>query len=174
MDSKPKDTLKTKDAIKQLQNEVRNLQVMIASIGAGSLSEQIPPPTEVGGVTVQYSINYKHDGDKSKPIKERGRTISASDIARTSDTAVAELGYALSSQQKVALLRTLLHGGTVGAAELGASTQLSTGSLYHHLRDLMHAGLVLQSARNQYELTARGGRVLLLMLSIASERGLGQ
>ncbi len=85
------------------------------------------------------------------------------------DEAAAILGYALSSPQKIALLRALLGHESESAAALGAAANLSTGSLYHHLRDLMHAGLIAQAGRNQYHMTPRGQRVLLLLLALASK-----
>ena len=90
-------------------------------------------------------------------------------LAGVTDDAAAALGYALSSPQKVALLRALLGSETESAAALGETAQLSTGSLYHHLHDLMHTGLIGQSARNRYVLTDRGRRVLLVVLALAAQ-----
>lgn len=176
METKPKDSQKTKEAIKVLQQEVRQLHALVlaqSNIVPGS------PPVEAseaidGNTSVQYSLHYKSGVAGVRPVKERARSISQALVDGTSDAAAAEVGYGLSSPQKISLLRTLLVRGAEGASALGVASELSTGSLYHHLRDLMHSGLVAQSARNRYELTSRGTRALLLILAISSERELGK
>lgn len=83
------------------------------------------------------------------------------------DTAqVAKLGYAFSSLPKVALVRMLLQNGEQTAAQLGAGAGLTTGSLYHHLRELVHAEVIYQSSRNRYALTDLGRRTVLVLLAL--------
>ena len=119
-----------------------------------------------GGVT--YSIHRLAAGDGDTAFKTGTVTVSAGQLQAATDEAAALLGYALSSPQKVSLLRALLGPPSESAAALGAAAQLSTGSLYHHLRDLMHAGLIAQEGRNRYAITPRGQRVLLLLLALAA------
>jgi hypothetical protein len=83
------------------------------------------------------------------------------------DTAqVAKLGYAFSSVPKVALIRMLLEYGEQTAAQLGEGAGLTTGSLYHHLRELVHAEVAYQSSRNRYALTDLGRRTTLVLLAL--------
>ncbi len=96
-------------------------------------------------------------------------SATAAQLTRVTNGDAAALGYALASAQKVALLRVLLDKASESAAALGELTGLSTGSLYHHLRELMRAGLIHQAGRNSYVLTERGTRVLLVLLALASE-----
>lgn len=164
----------TKEALKQMQAEMRHLQALIDEQRAERKpdthpSEEAPANRGKTDAAVQYSINRPAAGDGDVPSKTGSVTVSAAQIAKTTDEAAAILGYALSSPQKVSLLRALLGHDSESAASLGATTNLSTGSLYHHLRDLMHAGLVAQAGRNQYGITSRGQRVLLLLLALASE-----
>ena len=176
METKLKDSSKTKEAIKLLQQEVRQLHALVlaqANVVPGATPIEVPVELD-GNTSVQYALHYKSGDAGVRAVKERTRTVSQSLIDGTSDAAAAEVGYGLSSPQKISLLRTLLVRGTEGAAALGVASNLSTGSLYHHLRDLMHSGLVTQSARNRYELTSRGTRALLLILAISSERELGK
>lgn len=85
------------------------------------------------------------------------------------DTAqVAKLGYAFSSIPKVALIRMLLQNGEQTAAQLGDGAGLTTGSLYHHLRELVHAEVAHQSSRNRYALTDLGRRATLVLLALQS------
>ena len=170
----------TKEALKQLQAEIKHLQTQVAQTQvAGSRAappaesgpvEDAPPPAKSkSDAVVQYAIHRPGAGGGDAPFKTGTVLVSAAQIGRTTDEAAALIGYALSSPQKVALLRALLGHDGESAAALGATASLSTGSLYHHLRDLMHAGLIAQSGRNQYGITPRGQRVLLLLLALASE-----
>lgn len=169
----------TKEALKQMQTEMRaemrQLHALVSEQRAELRPETAPtddpaPPVKgkADGV-VHYSISRPATGEADAPFKTGAVAVTAAQIARTTDEAAALLGYALSSPQKVSLLRALLNLESESAAALGAATSLSTGSLYHHLRDLMHAGLIAQAARNQYQITPRGQRVLLLLLALASE-----
>jgi hypothetical protein len=169
----------TKEALKQMQAEMRQLQTLIADQKTEPRLDPKPEPkpesrseakAEVksdGGVT--YSVSHPALGDSDTAFKTGTITVSAAQIQRATDEAAALLGYALSSPQKVGLLRALLGHASESAAALGAAAQLSTGSLYHHLRDLMHAGLIAQEGRNRYQITPRGQRVLLLLLALTVE-----
>ena len=169
----------TKEALKQMQMEMRaemrQLQALVGEQRAERKPEAAPsaePAASAKGKAdgiVHYNISRPASGDGDAPFKTGAVAVTAAQIARTTDEAVALLGYALSSPQKVSLLRALLSREQESAAALGAATSLSTGSLYHHLRDLMHAGLIAQAARNQYQITPRGQRVLLLLLALAAE-----
>ena len=87
-------------------------------------------------------------------------------LSAVESTQVAKLGYAFSSIPKVALIRLLLDSGELTAAQLGEGAGLTTGSLYHHLRELVHAEVTHQSSRNRYALTDLGRRTALLLLAI--------
>lgn len=131
-DPKDKDAGKTKDAVRQLQAEMHELQTLVA------------------GLMTAHGADFSFDG-----------TVS--------NEAVALLGAAFASPQKVALLRALDGGGEATAASLGEAAHLSTGSLYHHLRDLIHAHLVVQTDRTRYALTPRGVKVMHTLLALAAE-----
>ena len=170
----------TKEALKQMQAEMRQLQTLIADQRSEQKADHKPeakpehklePKTEVkpelkseGGVT--YSVHRPALGGDDTAFKTGTMTISAAQIQHATDESAAVLGYALSSPQKVGLLRALLGHSPESAASLGATAHLSTGSLYHHLRDLMHAGLIAQEGRNRYQITPRGQRVLLMLLAL--------
>jgi DNA-binding HxlR family transcriptional regulator len=88
-------------------------------------------------------------------------------LLETDDSTVARFGYALSSAPKIALVRYLLEEGEQSAAQLGEKTGLTTGSLYHHLRELIHTEIIVQSSRNRYALTPQGRRAVLLLFALA-------
>ncbi len=62
----------------------------------------------------------------------------------------------------------LLQNGEQTAAQLGEGAGLTTGSLYHHLRELVHAEVTYQSSRNRYALTDLGRRATLVLLALQS------
>lgn len=163
----------TKETLKQMQAEMRHLQALVTE----SRAERKPEPEEESpapakgksDAVVQYNISRPAVSVDDAPFKTGAVSVTAAQIAKTTDEAAALLGYALSSPQKVSLLRALLGHEAESAASLGATANLSTGSLYHHLRDLMHAGLIAQAGRNQYQITSRGQCVLLLLLALAAE-----
>jgi DNA-binding HxlR family transcriptional regulator len=163
---------KTKDAIKQLQAEIRQLHTALSGQRSegndNNLAVDRPDSArkEKSSSTVQYQVNYHGVTTADRPFKTGTIAITASQLARVSDASAAELGNALASPQKVALLRALLEVESESSSILGKKTSLSTGSLYHHLRDLMHAGLISQSTRNRYLLTSKGIRVLLTLLAL--------
>ena len=171
----------TKEALKQMQAEMRQLQALLAEQKPDVKAEHKPDKPEAkpekpdlkadlktdGGVA--YSVSRLAAGDGDAAFKTGAVAVSAAQIAAATDEAAAQIGYALSSPQKVGLLRALLGHPSESAAALGAAAQLSTGSLYHHLRDLMHAGLIAQEGRNRYQITPHGQRVLLLLLALTVE-----
>lgn len=162
---------KTKEALKLLQAEIRQLQSAMASRPAEkrdavTAPDDAAPSGEKGEAVVQYSVRPPVIGAAKKVPT---LSFSAAQLEGITDEKAAAVGYALASPQKVRLLRALLGKESEGAAELGAVTHLSTGSLYHHLRELMRAGLIHQAARNRYVLTERGARVLLILLALAAD-----
>ena len=166
--NKTKDSTKTKDAIKQLQAEMRALQAALTE-SRETLAPVSEPAAkrEKGDAAVSYSVSYRTPGVGETKLKHVTESVTAAQIARVTDERVATVGDAVSSAPKVSLLRALLGKEGESAAVLGEIASLSTGSLYHHLRDLMHAGLIDQTARNRYALTDHGNRVLLLLLALA-------
>ncbi len=170
----------TKEALKLMQAEMRHLQTQLAGSKqatdshSSSHPEIVPDDAPASGKTktdggVTYSIHRPVLGPGDTVFKTGPVSVSSAQILKTPDEAAAALGYALSSPQKVGLLRALLGHPSESAAALGTAASLSTGSLYHHLRDLMHAGLIAQEGRNRYQITPRGQRVLLLLLALAAE-----
>ena len=166
---------KTKEALKQLQAEVRHLQTLIAAPAGGppEANGDAPRKEKAEGrsdALVRYAVQPRPAGPDGVTLKAATAEFTAGQLAQVADEAAAAVGYALSSPQKVALLRALLPTGCESAAAVGQATGLTTCSLYHHLRDLAHAGLIRQAARNQYLMTDRGRRALLLVLAVAAEK----
>lgn len=166
---------KTKDALKQLQAEIRQLQSVLSEKKPESKAEA--PPSEESTTrkekitkeaVVLCEVFCQPPGGAGE-VKRLKASATAVQLSHVTNAAAAALGFALASPQKVALLRALLAQASESAAALGEVTGLTTGSLYHHLRELMRADLVLQSGRNCYVLTERGVLVLNILLALAVE-----
>ncbi len=81
--------------------------------------------------------------------------------------AVAPLLLALGSPWRLQLVRVLL-GGPRSSQQLQEAFGLgSPGQLYHHLKELLAAGIVEQRARSEYRLAGRKNVPFLTILSAA-------
>ena len=76
----------------------------------------------------------------------------------------ARLGQALGSPQKIALVRVLIWDGPQSGAQLEEKAGLTTGSLYHHLRELIHARVIESESRSLYKITELGRQTALLLM----------
>ena len=81
----------------------------------------------------------------------------------------AQFASIFSSVQRRRLMEGMV-GAVQSAAELRAKTGLGSGSLYHHLRELIHAGFAEQGGRGRYTLTAAGMTAIITFLHVAGER----
>jgi len=90
----------------------------------------------------------------------------------TYDPAVARLAAAFAAPPKAALTRLLLAADAPqSAAALGIGAGLTTGSLYHHLREMAHAGVIAPSGKSRYALTSEGRFAALLLFALARRNG---
>lgn len=90
------------------------------------------------------------------------------DLMATDWTAAATALEAMGSPPRLALLAALV-GGPRSRAELQEALggESSTGHLYHHLRELQRAGLIMQRRRGAYEVVSRAVIPLLAILAAA-------
>jgi DNA-binding HxlR family transcriptional regulator len=144
--------------VRRLADEVAALRAEVAAVRAAPAPQtKALSPSSAPAITLNALLEgWEEDGHRSR-------------ILAADDTVVARLGYALSSPPKVALVRHLLDAGEQSAAQLGEKTGLTTGSLYHHLRELIHAEVVSSANRTRYALTERGRRATLLLFALASD-----
>jgi hypothetical protein len=128
-------------------------QAAAPAVGVSAPATAPPAVNGSGGVAALFA-GLDGEGEAALPSVE--------------DSQVAKLGYALSSAPKVALLRLLFTGGEQSAAQLGEKAGLTTGSLYHHLRELIYADVIAQESRNRYRLTTLGRRATRLLSALAA------
>jgi DNA-binding HxlR family transcriptional regulator len=81
----------------------------------------------------------------------------------------ARIAASLGAEPRVLIARLLLTESPLTATELGTGADLTTGSLYHHLREMTHAGVLQVVSRNRYALTPLGRRALLSLLAFAQD-----
>lgn len=83
-----------------------------------------------------------------------------SDIRDTDPDLVARVFAALGSPARLTVLRALLDGPRTSQQLRAELDDASVGQLYHHLRELLSAGLITQPARSKYAI-AKGNLVPL-------------
>lgn len=71
---------------------------------------------------------------------------------------VARKAGAFTPASRARLIETLLTRGPQTPPQLGEAVGLATGSLYHHLREIVAAGIATVEAKN-YRLTPEGERL---------------
>ncbi|MDX1932184.1 MAG: helix-turn-helix domain-containing protein [Capsulimonadales bacterium] len=97
---------------------------------------------------------------------ERDPQAVVAALRETDEAAVARLAYAFSSPQKVKIVRILLTEGELSSSGIGERTGLTTGSLYHHLRELTHAEVIEQAGRNLHRITPLGRRAAMALFPL--------
>ena len=89
-----------------------------------------------------------------------GRTLNAEQVARKAS--------AFSPVARARLIETLLSEGPQPPPQLGDTCGLATGSLYHHLREIVAAGIASVVGK-VYQLTPEGARLARAFFSPADE-----
>jgi DNA-binding transcriptional ArsR family regulator len=93
------------------------------------------------------------------------------DLLTLDEAVLAKQLAALASPVRIRILRELAPG-PLQVSELQARLdEPSVGQLYHHLRELLAAGLVTQPRRSVYELPPRSVIPLLTLLACAKDLG---
>jgi len=118
-----------------------------------------------GDVVVEGSVAFAGSGTRTKD-SGGGGGVGSSGLRLSGLRAVARALAAAGNEHRLAILRRLLRG-SVGYRSLAACTGLKPGPLYHHIRQLRLAGLILPERRDVYELTG-GGRNLILLTAAAA------
>ena len=83
------------------------------------------------------------------------------------DDLIARTVTAIASPTRIRLLKAVLGGAHETHQLQAALGEVSTGQLYHHLKELTATGLVVQPARGRYEIAAHAVVPLLAMIAAA-------
>lgn len=106
---------------------------------------------------------------RAKEVKVAFTRLSHMDPAKegVGDADLCEFVVPFSSPQRVAILNALAGEDVLPTHALSEKTGLVGGQLYHHLKELLRAGLVTAAGRGAYALT-EGGLSSFLTLSLLS------
>ncbi|MCB9763016.1 MAG: winged helix-turn-helix transcriptional regulator [Alphaproteobacteria bacterium] len=159
------------DRYDQLAARVAALEALLApapgelDVGLLSRLRRVGGGGEIEG-GVQFAGSVSIAGRRAVWQAERE---AAELVERAGD--LSDVLSALAHPARLAIVVALL-AGPLDAAELEERVALgSTGRLYHHLKELLRAGVVTQPRRSRYELPARQVVPLLAMLSAALDLG---
>lgn len=125
-----------------------------------------PEPADAGEPTFAYSGRGQIGG---RPIAVHGRA-RMSDVMEADPEQIAKVFAALASPARITVLRALLDGPRTSQQLRAELDDASVGQLYHHLRELMAAGLIIQPARSRYAI--RRGSLVVLCVQIATAANL--
>lgn len=140
-----------------------------AAAGPGAGQAAAPAAQGPGGAapaeeqTLTYGGNVRLGG--SRMVVGFRRTVD--NVLDTDPDAPGRVFTALASPARITLLQALLNGPRTSQQLRGVLDDPSAGQLYHHLRELLAAGLVVQPGRSVYSLP-RGSEVDLCVLVLAA------
>jgi DNA-binding transcriptional ArsR family regulator len=162
--------------LERLEHQVADLSEMIAALrraqppagepvvrhAAGQESHR-PGAGSPAEDTLTYSGNVSA-GD-ARMIVNRRRTYG--DVVNADPNVAGRVFAALASPARITLLKTLLDGPRTTQQLRGVLDDPSVGQLYHHLKELLAAGLVVQPGRSMYAIR-RGSQVEVCIMILAA------
>lgn len=134
---------------------------------AARLARDVAPGTAepAGHGVIAYSGSVDFAG---KPLKMHSHQPVAAAFSGEPE-GVARIFGALGSPHRVLMLRALCDGPKTGQQLEDAAGISSTGQLYHHIKELLAAGLVVQPARSVYALRPTTVIAVCVALMLASD-----
>ena len=117
---------------------------------------------EGGGATVGYWGSGQF-GPRRAAIRQQ---MTLSGVFAAEPDGVTRVFAALASPARIVLLRTLVDGPRTSQQLREVLDAPSVGQLYHHLRELLAAGLVVQPSRSVYEIPP--GKVVAVCVAISA------
>ena len=111
--------------------------------------------TELTDILTELAA-LRHDIEALK--SESLALVPSGSLVTVSAEQVARKASAFSPVARARLIEALLTGGPQPPPQLGESCDLATGSLYHHLREIVATGVATVEAKT-YRLTPEGERL---------------
>lgn len=163
--------------LERLEQQVAELGGMIAALqraqappeGEASIRQAARPVSHRPGAAppaedaLAYSGNVTA-GDARMIVHRR---LTYRDVVNADPNVAGRVFAALASPARITLLKTLLDGPRTTQQLRGVLDDPSVGQLYHHLKELLAAGLVVQPGRSVYALR-RGSQVEVCILILAA------
>lgn len=145
----------------RLERQVKRLAQRISTLEHGELPPA-PPAGEPGEAVVTYSGSGQFG-----PFRIRiARREQLATLLAAEPELITPVFAALSSPVRIALLRSLIDGPRTSQQLQEAVDTGSVGQLYHHLKELQSAGLVVQPRRSEYAIPQ--GKVVDVCVALAT------
>jgi ArsR family transcriptional regulator, arsenate/arsenite/antimonite-responsive transcriptional repressor len=154
-------------ALDQIQQQLNTLLQRVELLehrlpAAGAETQPAESPAH-GFLTYDGSIELG-----GKQLKMRSRRPATAAFSADAES-VARIFGALGSPHRILMVRALCDGPKTGQQLEESAGISSTGQLYHHLKELLAAGLVTQPARSLYALRPASIIALCVALMLASD-----
>jgi len=122
-----------------------------------------PKALESGYTLVLAMIEAKEGKERQSMVG----AVSETDLGRmlVSDEDLVLFATAFTNAARLRILRTLSHGERTWA-DLSQDTGLVGGQLYHHLKELIRSGFVIQKNRNTYAISPWVGKPAYLGMNL--------
>jgi DNA-binding transcriptional ArsR family regulator len=130
--------------------------------GEGGATEELAADDEAGGsLSISGSIRQ---GDRRFSFRQRA---DLADVLEADPEAVARVFAALGSPFRVRLLRLLIEGPQTSQRLQDGLRVGAVGQLYHHLKELLAAGLIGQRKRGVYAIREEIVMPVLMAFAVA-------
>ncbi len=164
-----------------VQERLRMLEAQLAPAPPeASLAKPTPPfdPATVSsqstGLLPQESnwqgmLSYRGVAQSARQHYQFQRQHALPIVFDAAPEPLAQLFAALASPHRIVILRTLWDGPRSSQSLQETVGMSSTGQLYHHLKELLAAGLLIQRGGREYTLAPAKRVLICLALAIASD-----
>jgi DNA-binding transcriptional ArsR family regulator len=164
-----------------VQERLKVLEARLAPTPSESPFAKSTSPSDLAPVPPQGTDLSSQEGNRQGMLSYRG----AAQLARQryqfqrqhalpvvfdmAPEPLAQLFAALASPHRIVILRTLWDGPRSSQSLQEAVGMSSTGQLYHHLKELLAAGLLIQRGGRDYDLVPAKRILICLALAVASD-----
>ncbi len=149
------------DQVRRLAERVSRLETRPTRAREGAVADEIIDRFGPGTGTVHFGGSGRWGEDAVTWQRER----DWDDVRRRADDGTARVLAALGSTVRLRIVAVLLAGPATTAALTEQLAQPSTGQLFHHLKELLAAGVVHQPVRGTYAVRHQDVIPLLALLS---------
>jgi biotin operon repressor len=188
----PRDEASESDRLARLERLMRETSGRLAALeqagaavplatSAAASPESLPPasavmpsppwandPAALGGqVGPETTFSYAGSGQFGRGRMVMRKTRRLADVLDADPDLLAKVFTGLASPARIVLLRALLNGSLSSQQLRRELDDASAGQLYHHLKELQAAGLVIQQGRSLYALP-QGSQIALCFAIIAA------
>jgi len=165
----------TRERLARMEEQMRQVSGRLAALeqaagrpafaAAQPLAGPAEPDGPESGEAVFVITGQGELGGNRIKIRQRARVA---DVLETDPDVAAKVFAALASPARITVLRSLLAGPRTSQQLRAELDDASVGQLYHHLRELLAAGLIIQPARSQYAIPRSALTMLCIQLTAAA------